>query len=76
MHRVLFLLLNYFSLQEVTSQMNVDRKVGSLLVRECNGVFDCHPILYDGNSKGNWNFSLRLTQKQDGRSGFFSEINS
>jgi hypothetical protein len=40
MHRVLCLLLKYFSLQEVTSQMYVDRKVASLLARECNEVFN------------------------------------
>jgi hypothetical protein len=39
MHRVLGLLLNYFILQEVASQMYVDHKVTSFLARECNELF-------------------------------------
>jgi len=40
MQRVLGLLLNYFSLQEVVSQMYVDHKVASFLARECNELFN------------------------------------
>ena len=40
MQRVLCLLLNYYSLQEVTSQMYVDRYVASFLTRECNEVLN------------------------------------
>ena len=40
MHRVLCLLLNYFSLQEVTSQMYVDHNVASFVARERNEVFN------------------------------------
>jgi len=39
MHRVLGLLLNDFSLQDVASQMYVDHNVASFLAGECNELF-------------------------------------
>jgi hypothetical protein len=53
--------------------MYVDRKVTSLLARECNEVFDCRRVVDEGNLKLNCNFFLRKSKVEHQH---FSEINS